>query len=211
MTHWPLFDVTVRTSWLELRPVREADMWELIELADRGVHDPATMPFLIPWTDLPAPERHLSTAQFYWGCWASWSAASWRYPLVARVDGEVVGAIDLRADDFIHCREAETGSFLGLEFQGRGLGTEMRHAALHLAFAGLGARAATSGAFWDNHASRGVSRKLGYETVGETLKDRRGAPDRCLQFRLERAAWDQVRRDDIVIEGLDAALLMFGL
>jgi hypothetical protein len=43
------------------------------------------------------------------------------------------------------------------------------------------------------------------------MKDRRGVPDRCLEFRLERARWERIRRDDIAIEGLDAARPMFGL
>jgi RimJ/RimL family protein N-acetyltransferase len=44
----------------------------------------------------------------------------------------------------------------------------MRAAALHLAFAGLGAREATSEAFADNRASNRVSQTLGYEPNGTT-------------------------------------------
>jgi RimJ/RimL family protein N-acetyltransferase len=186
-------------------------MWALMDLADRGVHDPATMPFLIPWTDEPVPERHWNSARYYWGSWANWSVGSWHLPMIATVDGEAVGSVSLEAADFVSQRTVETGSWLGREFQGHGLGVEMRHAVLQLAFVGLGARTALSGAFWDNGASCGVSVKLGYETVGEGLKDRRGVPDRCLEFRLDRPGWDRVRRDDIAIAGLDAALPMFGL
>lgn len=50
--HWPIWDLVVRTPRLELRPIREADTAELVELAERGIHDPATMPFLTPFTDL---------------------------------------------------------------------------------------------------------------------------------------------------------------
>jgi hypothetical protein len=42
----------------------------------------------------------------------------------------------------------------------------MRAAVLHLAFAGLGAAEAVSGAFDDNAPSLGVSEKLGYESDG---------------------------------------------
>ncbi len=43
-------------------------------------------------------------------------------------------------------RTFDTGSWVGRRFQGRGTGTEMRAAALHLMFAGLGAREATTSA-----------------------------------------------------------------
>jgi RimJ/RimL family protein N-acetyltransferase len=54
-----------------------------------------------------------------------------------------------------------TFSWLGPGYRGRGIGTEMRAAALHLAFAGLAAREATSEAFADNSASNRVSQALG--------------------------------------------------
>jgi hypothetical protein len=38
-----------------------------------------------------------------------------------------------------------------------------------------------------------------------------GRADRMLAFRMERADWETVRRDDIVIEGLDACLGTLGL
>ncbi|MBY8854139.1 GNAT family N-acetyltransferase, partial [Saccharothrix sp. MB29] len=59
-------------------------------------------------------------------------------------------------------REVDTGSWLGLEHQGKGCGTEMRAAVLLFAFDHLGALAARSSAFDDNLPSHGVSRKLGY-------------------------------------------------
>jgi RimJ/RimL family protein N-acetyltransferase len=61
-----------------------------------------------------------------------------------------------------------TFSWLGPGYRGRGLGTEMRAAVLHLAFAGLGAREAASEAFTDNHASNRVSQALGYEPSPRT-------------------------------------------
>lgn len=49
------------------------------------------------------------------------------------------------ATDFPTLRTAGTGSWLGRSYQGKGLGTEMRAAILHLLFSGLDAVAATSG------------------------------------------------------------------
>jgi hypothetical protein len=50
----------------------------------------------------------------------------------------------------------------------------MRAAILHLAFAGLGALEATSGAWQDNTRSLGISEAHGYEHNGVDLKLRRG-------------------------------------
>ena len=55
------------------------------------------------------------------------------------VDGEVVAVQDLFAVAFPVTRVAPTGSWLRRRFQGRGIGTAMRAAVLHLAFEGLDA------------------------------------------------------------------------
>ncbi len=87
----------------------------------------------------------------------------------------------------------------------------MRAAALHLAFAGLGAVEAHSGAFHDNDASLATSRSLGYVENGHELALRRDQPDRVITMRLDRVIWSAHSRDDIEIEGLDRCLEMFGL
>ena len=211
MEHWPLFDLVIRTPRLELRPVRETDMDALIATADRGIHDPAIMPFRSPWTDLPDDERRQGLARFVWGCWADLSPDAWRIPFGVWIDGAAAGMQDVAARDFPTISEAETGSWLGREFQGCGHGTEMRAAILHLVFAGLGASAALSGAFWDNAGSLGVSHKLGYEPDGIETLTRRGRPDRSERLRLTHDRWQRDRRSDIRIVGLDGALPMLGL
>jgi RimJ/RimL family protein N-acetyltransferase len=92
------------------------------------------------------------------------------------VDGEVVGVQDINAEHFATLRSVHTGSWLGLAHQGQGLGKEMRQAILHLAFAGLGALEAHSGAFFDNEASLATSRSVGYQPNGEALGP---PPQRC--------------------------------
>jgi RimJ/RimL family protein N-acetyltransferase len=208
---WPLFDLAVRTPRLELRPPRESDMYALVHLAGEGIHDPSSMPFLVPWTDLPSPRRERESLQFYWRCWAEWSAERWRLPLVAVADGVVVGTQDLAADDFVTRRVVETGSWLGAAHQGRGLGKEMRSAVLHLAFVGLDATRALTGAWHDNGASLGVTRALGYEPNGDQVRLRRGRPALELEFKMDRAGFDRIRRSDIVVDNLDPCLPLFGL
>ncbi|MFF4948626.1 GNAT family N-acetyltransferase [Streptomyces chattanoogensis] len=66
------------------------------------------------------------------------------------------------------------GFWLGQRFQSRGLGAQMRAAALHLAFVCLGAERVTSTAFAENAASRRVSEKFGYTPNG--VRRRRRQP-----------------------------------
>jgi RimJ/RimL family protein N-acetyltransferase len=100
---------------------------------------------------------------------------------------------------------------VGLEHQGRGLGKELRSAVLHLAFSGLGAEQAVTGAFADNARSLGVTRALGYSLNGESRTVRRGEQARLLHYTLDAATWAETRRDDVTIEGLDACRPLFGI
>ena len=168
------------------------------------------MPFTIPWTDTPPPRRHRESLKFWWSKRANWSPESWDFTGAVFVDGAPVGVQGLMARNFGRLRTVETGSWLGRQHQGQGLGKEMRAAILHLAFEGLGAIEAMSGAFHDNRASLATSKSLGYVENGDRLMLRRDRPDRIIDLKLDRAAWASRRRDDIEIEGLDACLEMFG-
>jgi RimJ/RimL family protein N-acetyltransferase len=209
--YWPLFDLRVRTPRLEIRLPTDEDCLQLIEVIDGGIHDPASTPFLNPFTDTPPPQRRRDSLQWWWSRRATWSADDWCFTGAVSVDGVLVGVQDLMATSFVALRTVKTGSWLGRPFQGQGLGKEMRAAILHLAFAGLGAVEAYSGAFHDNEASLATSRSLGYVENGLELELRRGVPDRILKMKLDRTSWMAQRRDDIDIEGLDGCLEMFGL
>jgi RimJ/RimL family protein N-acetyltransferase len=206
---WPLFDLVVRTPRLELRLPKEAEFAALIELADGGIHDPDTMPFSVPWTDLEPVARSRETAKWLWSHRANWSPDKWTFTAAVFVDGRPAGMQDLAAEHFRAVRSIETGSWLGRPFQGQGIGREMREAILHLAFAGLDAEEALSGAFDDNVASLATSRAVGYEENGEARGHRRDASRRTVRFRMARAVWEERRRDDIEIVGLDGCLDMF--
>ena len=206
---WPLFDLVVRTPRLELRLPREGEFAALIELADAGIHDPDTMPFFVPWTDLEPGLRARETAKWLWGHRANWSPDKWTFTGAVFVDGDPVGVQDVGAENFRAVRSVETGSWLGRAHQGQGIGREMREAVLHLAFAGLDAQEALSGAFEDNAASLATSRAVGYEVNGEARGLRRDASGRTVRFRMGRDAWEQRRREDIEIIGLDGCRDMF--
>ena len=206
---WPLFDLVVRTPRLELRLPREAEFAAFVELVDAGVHDADTMPFFVPWTDLEPGPRARETAKWLWTQRATWSPEKWTFTAGVFVEGRPVGMQDIGAEHFRSVRSVETGSWLGRSHQGQGFGREMREAILHLAFAGLEAEEALSGAFEDNVASLATSRAVGYEENGEARGPRRDSSGRTVRFRMGRETWEQRRRDDIEIAGLDDCLDMF--
>jgi RimJ/RimL family protein N-acetyltransferase len=209
---WPLFDLRIVTPRLELRYIDDEMAMTLARLAANGVHDPACMPFAIPWTDVESPELERNALQWYWRCRAELSPSKWNIMLAVIDRGVVVGTTDVGATDFLIVRQFETGSWLGREFQGQGIGKEMRAAALHLGFAGLGAAYATTGAWVDNAASRGVTASLGYEPEGRRRMIRRGEAVEMQGYRMSREQWEHtIRRDDIEIVGLEPALPLLGL
>jgi RimJ/RimL family protein N-acetyltransferase len=206
---WPLFDLVVRTPRLELRLPRDEDLAAIVELVDGGIHDPATMPFFFPWTDVEPRRRARETAQWLWRHRADWSPDKWTFTAGVFVGGRLAGIQAVGAENFGAVRSVETGSWLGGAHQGRGIGREMREAILHLAFAGLGAEEALSGAFEDNAPSLAVSRSVGYAENGEARGRRRDGSARTIRFRLGRDAWERRRRDDIELRGLDGCFEMF--
>jgi RimJ/RimL family protein N-acetyltransferase len=208
--YWPLFDLRVRTPRLELRPPDDDDLVAIARLAAAGVHPPDTMPFLQPWTRVPSPGLERGAMQWGWRNRAELTPERWRLAFAVLEDGDIVGVQDVQADDFAVRRSVATGSWLGQAHQGRGLGKEMRAAVLHFAFAGLDAVQAHSEAFEFNAASIGVSRALGYLDDGETIFASEGKPRRELRFRLPRERWEERRRDDIVIDGLEPCRELLG-
>jgi RimJ/RimL family protein N-acetyltransferase len=209
--HWPLFDLVVRSPRLELRLAREDEFIELVELIDAGIHDPATMPFSIPWTDAPLPQRQRDSYQWWWGRRAAWSPDDWTFDATVFLDGKIIGAQSIAGKQFPLLRAVSTGSWLGQAYQGQGYGKEMRGAILHLAFDGLGAQVAYSGAFFDNVRSLATSRSLGYRENGRETIVRRGQPSEIVNLRLNREDWYSGARPHCTIDGLEGCLDMFGV
>jgi RimJ/RimL family protein N-acetyltransferase len=202
---WPLFDLELRSPRLSLRPVRDEDIPGLADAALAGIHDPAVMPFGVPWTDASAEDLPRNIALYQWSLRGRVHRDDWVIPFVVRHEGTVIGAQDVSGTEFGATRTVQTGSWLTSSAQGRGLGKEMRAAVLLFAFDYLGAEVAeTSAAAW-NEASIGVTTSLGYEPNGVHRATRRpGQGNDEVHFRVPSERF--VRPDwSLDVHGLDRA------
>jgi RimJ/RimL family protein N-acetyltransferase len=208
---WPLFGLRIRSEHLVLRLPTDDDLGAMLDLAKAGIHPPDEMPFGIAWTDASGAEFDRGYLQHHWKWRGTWRREEWWLNLMVEQDGRPIGAQTISGDDFAIHRIVDTGSWLGLAFQGQGFGREMRSAVLSFAFDTLGARAATSAAFLDNAASNAVSRSLGYEEDGRGALAPRGESRETQRFRLTVEAWRSRPRPPVTIEGFDACREMFGI
>jgi RimJ/RimL family protein N-acetyltransferase len=206
----PLYKLRLRTPRLELRLGSRDEVVALGRLAEQGVHPPEEMPFAIAWTDrIGEPDFMDGFVAFHEDALAAWQPERWSLTLLVWAEGELAGIQGVEASDFAERRTVETGSWLGRRFQRRGYGTEMRAAVLELAFRGLGAEAAESGALAGNAASYRISEKLGYRLTGTHTVAPRDEPVESNDFRIERADWHSPVA--VEIDGLAPCLPLFGL
>jgi RimJ/RimL family protein N-acetyltransferase len=172
---WPPFGLRVTCGPLVLRPMRDADFPDVLAVVHSGIHAPDAMPFYFPWTDAQGPAMERQFVQYHWRSRAELSPGQWSLDLGVWHEGRFVGVQGVSTKEFLVTRTGETGSWLGQEFQGQGIGTLMRQAICVLCLDHLDFAEVTSGAFVDNPASLGVSRKVGYRRNGEERLARKGA------------------------------------
>lgn len=206
---FPPFGLRVEAGPVVLTPITDGVLPALIDLAARGVHDPAVMPFHFPWTDAPADELPHQLAQYHWGTRARWSPSVWSLEFAVEYEGVVVGTQGFSTREYLTTRTGETGSWLGREHHGRGIGTRMRQAICAFVFDQLDAVEVTSGAFVDNAASLAVSRKVGYRDDGRQRLARRG--EAAVSRRLVLTAEDLVRGEPIQVSGVAEFRRFIGL
>lgn len=209
---YPPLNLAVRTPRLTLAGASDELLERLIPVVRAGVADSEPPVFDDPMSlYADSPEREWRWQRAIWAGRGRTDAAWWRLYFVVLADGEAVGMQDVIGAEFTTFGAVSTFSWLGPAYRGRGIGTEMRAAVLHLAFAGLGAREAESEAFADNRASNRVSEALGYQRNGTAWATRRGEAAPLLRWRLTRDAWETTRRDDIALAGVEECLPVLGL
>jgi RimJ/RimL family protein N-acetyltransferase len=206
---WPPYLLSITAGELELRLVRDEDLPGLVELALDGVHDRDFMPFAVPWTDVDPADLPANFARFHWSTRSSFSPERFALEFAVRVNGELVGAQGFSTRDFAITRTGETGSWLAQRYHRRGIGTRMRQAVCAFAFDELGATQVTSGAYLDNPASLGVSRKVGYRPNGVDRKVRRGLLAEHQNLVLSKE--DLVRGDPLTVTGAEELRHFLGL
>ncbi|UKA67911.1 GNAT family N-acetyltransferase [Arthrobacter sp. FW306-05-C] len=207
---WPLFDLTLATPRLELRPITDQDIPAAVEAARSGIHEPGSNPFSNPWTELPDDELGPNMARWYWRCRAECTPENWTLLLGIWHEGQFIGCQDVGAKDFPALKTMSTGSWLKQSAQGRGLGKEMRAAVVLWAFDWLGPEVAESEAAAWNEASLGVSRSLGYEPNGTT---RKAWGSQVQTVQLVRVTPETFKRPDweLRVEGHEAAARFLGI
>ena len=203
---WPLLGVRMSVSDIELTPIDDRTALALGRLAAGGIHG-NFLPFNTPWTRGTEVEVARNVYRYHSRLRHDLSSESWSLEFAARLDGTLIGVQSLTAEHFPTTRSAESGSWLGRAWQGKGIGTLNRVAVLTLAFDGLGADEVTTSAWADNVASNAVTRKLGYEPNGEERLDREGLVTVQKRFRMTRAMWDARSADlrpHVQLDGVEA-------
>jgi RimJ/RimL family protein N-acetyltransferase len=190
---WPVAGLRVRAGDLELCWPDDDLLVKLASVASRGVHDPGRMPFTFPWTRGTELEVARNVLTYHWSVRKRVDPKDLLLELAVLVREEPVGMQGATGRNWDVLREVETGSWLGLPFHGRGIGTRMPVLMLHLLFAGLGAQDVTSTAMHDNPESNAVSLKAGYEPDGILRDVRDGAPVAVNRWRMTRARWESLR------------------
>lgn len=149
---------------------------------------------------------------YNWRSRGNWTKDDWELILVAETfDGSIIGCQSIHGKNFSIQKEALTGSWIAMPWQGQGYGKEMRAAILHLAFVHLEAQWATSAANSDNAQSLGVSLANGYEHDGIAISDDNGRVRVQHRFRLSRERWEtNLLNVEVTVDGFEQCRPMFG-
>ena len=210
-TVWPAAGAIARSGGIELRWIDDELALDLAEVAIGGIHPPEEMPFNTPWTRGTPTEITRSVLYWIWTLRGTPMRTDFHMPFGVIVDGKPAGIQGLQAPNWPAVREIETSSWIGKDFQGRGIGTRMRIIALHAAFVGLGADDVRSGAFIDNPASNRVSEKTGYEPDGIDREFRDGRERTAQRYRITRAKWEAMQPEYSRLLGEPVELIGYDL
>ena len=173
---WPPFGLEITASHageeISLRVMRDEDIAVLSDATPTDIFGSDIPEHAFGWLFDAAN----SPAQFRWSHRVQMSPAHWSLDLVVIKDGGVIGSVDMRANDFTTTKSIETGSWIYHCFQGRGIGTLVRHAIVELGFNHFGAERLTTAWARSNKASAAVSAKLGYHVTADITVESLG-PD----------------------------------
>lgn len=206
---FPVLGLRIAAGPIELSGMDDDTLVALANLAAEGIHPDDQMPFLQPWTRTPPEAFQQQFLQYHWGVRSRFSPDAWSLDFAVRYEGELVGSQGVTTNQFLATRTGETGSWLGLRHQGRGIGKAMRRALCAFLFDHLGFEEITSGAFVDNPASNHVSVAVGYRPNGAVRKPRDGAWVTCNEYVLTPDAL--LRGPELTVTGAEPVRRLIGL
>lgn len=171
---WPPFGLEITAAngsqEITLRAMRDEDIAMLADATPAAIFGPAIPEHAFGWLF----DADNNPARFRWSNRAQMTPAHWSLDLVVVHAGEVVGSVDMRANDFPGNKTVETGSWIYHRLQGQGLGTLVRRAIAEISFNHFGAERLTTAWANSNTASAAVSAKLGYQKTADITVDSLG-------------------------------------
>jgi RimJ/RimL family protein N-acetyltransferase len=203
-----LMNLTIKTQRLLLRLTNNEELALLARVASEGIQSPNEPHFQSDELyDRPAEEIEKSLNEHVSKYLSEWNKNDWQLPFAVFYEDKPIGMITMYAKDFPIARGFGCGYWIGLAYQGKGLGTEMLRAILSLGFDRLYAREAYVGAWSDNEASKRIMEKLGFEFNGEYWMVRQGKAVKDIRMRLPQEKW--IKIEDISIHGLKSCREFF--
>ena len=150
---------------------------------------------ILRWLLWEGPSSPRELAEYYRHGNAYDGGPDLRFAIEDRSSGALAGSLSLRFGG--HPGRGDVGYWIGLPFQGQGLGREALALAAHLAFRHLSAQALEAWVFVGNLASRAVLEHAGF-TLGRTVPGRVAKRGRRIdewQFVLSLGDWRRLRAD----------------
>ncbi|MGV8847276.1 GNAT family N-acetyltransferase [Tessaracoccus sp.] len=163
------FGLRITAGDITLRLFRDSDLPAYAELVSSRLFADESAPHVFDWWTKDAAVRLRNGLQFLWTARAGIEPESWTLTMGVFEGDRLIGSQDMGAKDFARLRVVDSGSYLRLDAQGRGVGTLMRQMMLVFAFDHLGAVRAESGAIVGNETSLAVSRHCGYRLDGTAV------------------------------------------
>ena len=134
---WPPFAVTIRACddtgrGVDLRVMRDEDIAQVAQVCAVDIYGATIPEHAFPWLFDEKTNTTAAMAQHRWEHRAQLRVDNWTLDfIVLDVETqELVGVVDLSAENFAAAREVQTASWVLHRFQGQGYGTLIRQAAV---------------------------------------------------------------------------------
>lgn len=214
---WPPFAVTIRACddtgrGVDLGVMRDEDIAQVAQVCAEDIYGDDIPEHAFPWLFDEKTNTPAAMAQHRWEHRAKLCPQKWTLDFIARQveTQELVGVVDLSAENFAAAREIETASWVLHRFQGQGYGTLIRQAMAAFSFLHLDAGSLCTSWIKTNRASARVSEKLGYR-VSTEAKEEPAGPEKInrpvVSARLSAADYHRPEGVQVDVTGVGDPLL----